>query len=108
LVEFCMNGITSRVKLVSPLYVQARVLRGGLCAQVPYLLQLESCWWVPLLFGVAGIILGVSFPLLDDWRRAADGEVRCSPFGIWFVLFRLIRRHSHQDALLSNGMRMLC
>ena len=27
--------------------------------------QLETEWWVPLLFGVAGIILGASHPLLD-------------------------------------------
>ena len=27
--------------------------------------QLETCWWVPILFGLAGIILGVSHPLLD-------------------------------------------
>jgi hypothetical protein len=26
---------------------------------------IETCWWVPLLFGVAGCILGVSVPLLD-------------------------------------------
>lgn len=32
---------------------------------------LETCWWVPLLFGVAGVILGVGHPLLDD----ADGSV---------------------------------
>lgn len=27
---------------------------------------LETCWWVPLLFGVAGVILGVAHPLLDE------------------------------------------
>jgi hypothetical protein len=26
----------------------------------------ETCWWVPLLFGVAGLILGLSVPLLDE------------------------------------------
>lgn len=27
--------------------------------------SLETCWWVPLLFGVAGVILGVRYPVLD-------------------------------------------
>eukprot|EP00878_Enallax_costatus_P023792 GHUV01025339.1.p1 GENE.GHUV01025339.1~~GHUV01025339.1.p1 ORF type:complete len:195 (+),score=32.74 GHUV01025339.1:150-734(+) len=26
----------------------------------------ETCWWVPLLFGVAGVIIGVSVPLMDS------------------------------------------
>lgn len=26
----------------------------------------ETCWWVPLLFGVAGVIIGISVPLLDN------------------------------------------
>jgi hypothetical protein len=26
----------------------------------------ETCWWVPLLFGVAGLILGLGVPLLDE------------------------------------------
>jgi len=30
---------------------------------------LETCWWVPILFGGAGVILGASHPLLD---RAND------------------------------------
>eukprot|EP00887_Chlorella_sp_A99_P001118 scaffold14.g1118.t1 len=30
-------------------------------------LTLETCWWVPLLFGAAGVILGVAHPLLDAW-----------------------------------------
>lgn len=30
--------------------------------------------WVPLLFGVAGIILGVSHPLLDAWQAGRGGE----------------------------------
>lgn len=25
----------------------------------------ESCWWVPLMFGLAGVILGTAHPLLD-------------------------------------------
>lgn len=32
------------------------------------------CRWVPLLFGLAGIILGVSHPLLDAWRAERGGE----------------------------------
>lgn len=42
---------------------------------MPPLLELETCWWVPLLFGVAGVILGVGFPVLDDLRRARDPQV---------------------------------
>eukprot|EP00195_Chlamydomonas_chlamydogama_P009987 CAMPEP_0202906088 /NCGR_PEP_ID=MMETSP1392-20130828/37269_1 /ASSEMBLY_ACC=CAM_ASM_000868 /TAXON_ID=225041 /ORGANISM="Chlamydomonas chlamydogama, Strain SAG 11-48b" /LENGTH=214 /DNA_ID=CAMNT_0049594447 /DNA_START=174 /DNA_END=818 /DNA_ORIENTATION=- len=46
---------------------------------------LETCWWVPVLFGVAGLILGVSYPVLDelaaghqtqqqqDWQPGAPG-----------------------------------
>lgn len=30
--------------------------------------------WVPLLFGLAGVILGVSHPLLDAWQAARGGE----------------------------------
>ncbi|KAK9809857.1 hypothetical protein WJX72_000432 [[Myrmecia] bisecta] len=32
----------------------------------PVNLHLETCWWVPLLFGCAGVILGIGHPLLDD------------------------------------------
>ena len=32
---------------------------------------LESCWWVPVAFGGAGVILGVAHPLLD--RAWGDG-----------------------------------
>ena len=32
---------------------------------------LETCWWVPVAFGGAGLILGVAHPLLD--RRWGDG-----------------------------------
>jgi hypothetical protein len=27
---------------------------------------LETCWWTPLLFGVAGVIIGVGVPALDE------------------------------------------
>eukprot|EP00899_Mesostigma_viride_P022298 jgi/Mesvir1/3252/Mv16391-RA.1 len=30
----------------------------------PYF-ALETCWWVPVMFGIAGVILGVSHPFLD-------------------------------------------
>eukprot|EP00897_Mesotaenium_endlicherianum_P003980 jgi/Mesen1/360/ME000001S02672 len=36
--------------------------------------QLETCWWVPLLFGVAAVILGVSHPLLDRWQLLRQAE----------------------------------
>lgn len=28
--------------------------------------DLETCWWVPLLFGLAGIIIGVGYPVLNE------------------------------------------
>ncbi|WIA14256.1 hypothetical protein OEZ85_002792 [Tetradesmus obliquus] len=31
----------------------------------------ETCWWVPLLFGLAGLILGLAMPLLDEAAAAA-------------------------------------
>eukprot|EP00955_Chlamydomonas_euryale_P036730 350539-Chlamydomonas_euryale.AAC.2 len=37
---------------------------------------IETCWWVPLLFGAAGVIIGAGVPLLDDWvtaRRLDEG-----------------------------------
>jgi hypothetical protein len=34
----------------------------------------ETCWWVPLLFGVAGLILGLSVPLLDELARRTGSE----------------------------------
>ena len=37
---------------------------------------LETCWWVPLAFGGAGVILGIAHPLLD---RRWSGEVRSPP-----------------------------
>eukprot|EP00879_Flechtneria_rotunda_P019077 GHRR01020029.1.p1 GENE.GHRR01020029.1~~GHRR01020029.1.p1 ORF type:complete len:315 (+),score=64.10 GHRR01020029.1:533-1477(+) len=44
----------------------------------------ETCWWVPLLFGVAGLILGVSVPVLDriaagQWQH--QGQPDCSATG---------------------------
>jgi hypothetical protein len=29
----------------------------------------ESCWWVPMLFGLAGCILGVGVPVLDSLKK---------------------------------------
>lgn len=37
---------------------------------------LETCWWVPVAFGGAGVILGVAHPLLD---RAWGGGPRVPP-----------------------------
>ncbi|KAK3274050.1 hypothetical protein CYMTET_17747 [Cymbomonas tetramitiformis] len=52
---------------------------------VPPLLTLETCWWVPVLFGVAGVLLGVSHPLLDDLRQAQSSEQAeaAPPVGGW-------------------------
>jgi hypothetical protein len=35
---------------------------------------LESCWWVPLLFGGAGVIIGVGVPLLDELEAAGAAQ----------------------------------
>eukprot|EP00850_Spirogloea_muscicola_P009641 SM000054S18127 [mRNA] locus=s54:753473:755547:+ [translate_table: standard] len=48
--------------------------------------HLETCWWVPLLFGVAAVILGLSHPLLDRTRmlegfRTLDFMFASSPMG---------------------------
>jgi hypothetical protein len=42
---------------------------------------LETCWWVPLLFGVAGVILGVGTPVLDELSAARRREQRLSSGG---------------------------
>ena len=42
------------------------------------LINLETCWWVPLLFGLAGIILGVGVPLLDS-LLAEEGSPQNTP-----------------------------
>jgi len=52
--------------------------------------QLETCWWVPLLFGLAGIILGVSHPLLDDYHDTKNAKEMALPARVtrpsaWFV-----------------------
>ncbi|GMH38997.1 hypothetical protein BSKO_06895 [Bryopsis sp. KO-2023] len=43
--------------------------------------SLETCWWVPVLFGVAGVILGVSHPLLDEWRAGKPNQQFARPSG---------------------------
>jgi hypothetical protein len=30
-------------------------------------LHLETCWWVPALFGLAGLLIGLGYPLLDTF-----------------------------------------
>jgi len=35
---------------------------------------LQTCWWVPLLFGVAGVIIGVGVPVLDQLAAAASSQ----------------------------------
>lgn len=40
--------------------------------QVGSFFQLESCWWVPLLFGGAAVVLGVGHPLLDSIVQSAQ------------------------------------
>ncbi|MBD3229600.1 MAG: hypothetical protein GF329_15575 [Candidatus Lokiarchaeota archaeon] len=32
-------------------------------------LGIEICWWIPILYGTAGMILAVSHPLLDRWTN---------------------------------------
>lgn len=49
-------------------YVNATMLNVPICN-----LQLETCWWVPLLFGFAAVILGVGHPALDD-RTVHHGQ----------------------------------
>ena len=29
-------------------------------------IHIETCWWVPALFGLAGLLIGVGYPLLDE------------------------------------------
>ena len=47
-------------------------------------LHLETCWWVPILFGLAGVILGVGHPALDAWealRPQTSGDASGSVSG---------------------------
>jgi hypothetical protein len=44
-------------------------LNGVLAYKEPFavpLLNFQTCWWVPCLFGVAGCIIGLGVPLLDS------------------------------------------
>ena len=50
---------------------------------------LETCWWVPVLFGGAGIILGTSHPLLDRRAERLDGAARRSAPGWASVLLSI-------------------
>lgn len=43
------------------------------CAAGPCADLLYRCRWVPVLFAVAGVILGVSHPLLDAWQLRRGG-----------------------------------
>uniref|UniRef100_A0A7S0RHV2 Uncharacterized protein n=1 Tax=Chlamydomonas leiostraca TaxID=1034604 RepID=A0A7S0RHV2_9CHLO len=43
---------------------------------------LETCWWVLVLFGVAGVILGVSVPLLDRVWPGRD-QAQAPPAPSW-------------------------
>ena len=40
---------------------------------LPFLV-VETTWWTPLLFGVAGIIIGVGTPLLDELAAPPPGQ----------------------------------
>ncbi|KAL0017830.1 hypothetical protein WJX77_006995 [Trebouxia sp. C0004] len=52
-------------------YVNPTMLNVPICN-----LQLETCWWVPLLFGFAAVILGVGHSTLDG-RTGHHGQ--CAP-----------------------------
>lgn len=41
----------------------------------------ETCWWVPALFGLAGVILGVCYPLLDGYLQES-GNSRSPPWSV--------------------------
>jgi hypothetical protein len=44
-------------------------LNGVLAYKEPFavpLLNFQTCWWVPCLFGIAGWIIGLGVPLLDS------------------------------------------
>lgn len=43
--------------------------------------SLETCWWVPCLFGLAGIIIGLGYPLLDTLAQGQymASNQACSP-----------------------------
>jgi hypothetical protein len=32
-------------------------------------LGIELCWWIAILYGIAGMILAVSYPLFDRWKN---------------------------------------
>ncbi|PRW59962.1 white-brown complex 30 [Chlorella sorokiniana] len=36
--------------------------------------ELETCWWVPAMFALAGIIIGLGTPLLDAWQLDQGGD----------------------------------
>eukprot|EP00873_Tetraselmis_striata_P028144 jgi/Tetstr1/448408/TSEL_035678.t1 len=53
--------------------------------QMGPLFRLESCWWVPVLFGVAGVILSVSHPTLDRSPFASTPALGLAPS--WTVVY---------------------
>ena len=44
-----------------------------------WLLHLETSWWVPVMFGLAGLVLGVGHPLLDAWLPGSCPRHGASP-----------------------------
>lgn len=42
---------------------------------------LETCWWVPIAFGGAGVILGATHPLFDRREAASEGKTPRAPPG---------------------------
>ena len=48
-------------------YAPDSIAGPPLLLQVGGQLVLETCWWVPIAFGGAGVILGAAHPALDRW-----------------------------------------
>ena len=69
-----------------------------------------TCWWVPILFGGAGIVLGMSHPLLDranESPRAAPGWLSVLAVISCFVLTYELSGILAQAAAIDPPMSVL-